>query len=466
MGASFTNCHVRTSDKARCSKAVAELASARALVTETKKGWITVYDEASERQDIAELERIAKGLSRKLATDVLAFLLHDSDVFVYQAYREGKLADRFNSCPDYFGGATAAERKKWTGNFRKLLPLAPAGVSVERIERALGKKAPFQEETVAAFARLMGIDAGRACTGFCYVERTPHKYQVVHGRGHSPQAAELIDRVEKGDLAKVRELLSIGVSPNLKSHLGESLLATAIRFHKKEIAFALIDAGADLFTPPETNAVWSASAHGEREILGRLLESPSSKELQACLPTSLVTSVQVGYADIVADLLKAGANPNGSGKSGLTPLMMACFRGLEVVWETVFGREIPSGPGQKRTDWAAIVKILLESGAEVNTQASNGVTALMLARTTGQKEIVEILEKAGADPTLKPTGTDFEHLVKKFRAKTLPGPGPSQDAHSVNAAPAGLPSKLHLDPKVREAMLQILNKCKPKNSEN
>jgi ankyrin repeat protein len=451
MGASFTNCHVCTSDTARCAKAASALVSARALLTEPKKDWITVYDEASETQDIAELQRVAKGFSQKLATDVLAFLLHDSDVFVYLAYRKGKLVDRFNSRPDYFGEVTATERKKWAGNFKKLLPLAPAGVTVERIERVLGKKALFQEQMVAAFSRLMGIDAARARTGFRYLERAPNKFQLVHGHGHSPQAAELIRRVEKGDVEEVRELLARGVSPNLKSHLGEPLLTTAIRFHKRDIAFALIDAGADLFTPPEVNAVWAAAAHGEREVLGKILES-SPPQLRACLPAALANAVQMGHAEIVADLLKAGANPNVSSKSGLTPLMTACFRGTEVIWETVFGTEI--APGQKKRDWAATVTTLLNSGADVNTQASNGITAFVLAHTTGQKEIVKILKKAGADPTLKPSGPEFEKLVEKFKPKV-----------QENAAPPSLPSKAHLDPRVREVMLQFMKKCKPKNSE-
>ncbi|MGA2415629.1 MAG: ankyrin repeat domain-containing protein [Candidatus Sulfotelmatobacter sp.] len=461
MGASFTNCHVRTSNKAGCVKALAALASKRALVTDPKKGWITVYDEESERQDIAEVQRMAKGLSEKLATDVLAFLLHDSDVFVFFAYREGTLVYRFNSSPDYFGPATAAQRKKWAGNFRKLRPQLPAGVSWERIERTLARKELFQEKTVAAFARLMGIDAARARTGFCHLDQAPHKLQVVHGRGHSPEAAELIKRAEKGDVEKVRALLSRGVSPNLKSRFGESLLASAIRSHKKEIAFALMDAGADFFAPPEANAIWAAAAHGEREVLARLLQSPS-RQLQACLPRALASALQMGHAGIVADLLKAGADPNGSGKSGFTPLMSACFRGLEVVWESVFGREIPSGQGK---NWTAIVKALLDAGADVNAQASNGVTALTMARATGQKEIVELLEKAGADPTRKPPAAEFEPWLETFREKAGQDSAPSLAERSANTTAANFPSKVHLDPKVRTAMLQILDRCKPKDSE-
>jgi len=414
MGSSFTNCHVRCPEATRCATAVGELTRRRAILTSPKKRWITVYDEACESQNIAELARFAKGLSSKLSTDVITFLLHDSDVFIYQAYRKGRLVDQFNSRPDYFGEISAAEQKQWAGNFKKLLPLAPAGVTVEKIAKVLGKKHLFQEQLVAAFARLMGIDAKRACTGFGYLEQSSHKFRMVHGRGHSPEAAALIKSVDRGDLEKVHLLLSKGVSPDVKSRMGESLLASAIRFNKREIAFALLDAGADPFSPQETNAIWAAAAHGQREVLARLLQLPSPK-LQACFPSALTSAVQMGHAEIAGDLLKAGANPNTANKDGFTLLMTACFRGLEVIWEITFGREIPSRPGEKARDWTAIVTALVNAGADVNARAGNGMTALMLAQLTGQKEIVDILERAGADAAVTPSHAEIERLMDAYR---------------------------------------------------
>lgn len=454
MGSSFTNCHVRTSDANQCAKAASGLIRTRALLTESKKGWITLYDETSESQDIAELARIAKGLSAKLATDVLTILLHDSDVFVYQAYRSGKLTDQFKSRPDYFGEVSNTERKKWAGNFEKLLPLASAGVSVEKIRRVLGREAVLQEELVAAFARLMGIDAARAGTGFRYVQQSPHKLRLVYGRGHSALDAALIESVDQGDLERVRALLTQGISANLKSRFGESLLSSAIRFHKKEIAFALIDAGADPFLTAETNAIWAAAAHGEREILARLLESPS-QDLRAGLPSALTSAVRGGHVEIVRDLLDAGADPNASGGDPLTPLMSACFRGTEVIWEMMVGREIPVRSGQPKKEWLAIVKALLDAGANVDARTSSGVTALMLARSTTLQDVVEALENAGADPALKPSGPEFEKLVQAFRAKTKDNTEPGQPA--ANPAPGVVPRKGHLDPKFRDIFLQLTN---------
>ncbi|PYU14532.1 MAG: hypothetical protein DMG37_07200 [Acidobacteria bacterium] len=48
MGAFFTNCNVRTKDKAKCAQLLASSINSRALMTDPKNGWITVYDEGCE----------------------------------------------------------------------------------------------------------------------------------------------------------------------------------------------------------------------------------------------------------------------------------------------------------------------------------------------------------------------------------------------------------------------------------
>jgi len=50
------------------------------------------------------------------------------------------------------------------------------------------------------------------------------------------------------------------------------------------------------------------------------------------------------------------------------------------------------GEGQTET-----VRVLLDAGADVNAKTEMGVTALTIATQTGHPEIVELLQKAGAE---------------------------------------------------------------------
>src|SRR5580700_7770007 len=116
MGAFFANYHVRKADAAACAKALTTLISSRALVTDSKNGWTTVYDERSDSQNIEILRGLAKGLSSKLKTAVTAMMVHDSDLFVYLIYEHGELIDQFDSKPDYFGPVSEAQKKEWRGD--------------------------------------------------------------------------------------------------------------------------------------------------------------------------------------------------------------------------------------------------------------------------------------------------------------------------------------------------------------
>src|SRR5258708_5159051 len=102
MGSFLTNYQVRSDSASAVREALAGLVQSRAYVSPPKDGWVTVYDEASDHQDDVTLRRMALGLSERLKTSVLCFLVHDSDVMVYWLCRDGTLVDEFNSDPDYF----------------------------------------------------------------------------------------------------------------------------------------------------------------------------------------------------------------------------------------------------------------------------------------------------------------------------------------------------------------------------
>jgi ankyrin repeat protein len=78
-------------------------------------------------------------------------------------------------------------------------------------------------------------------------------------------------------------------------------------------------------------------------------------------------------------LVKAGADPNKKYLiSKSTPLILAIEQ------------------ERKGFDHAAYVKALLDNGADVNLKNDRGVSPLQAAKARGNKDVIALLEKAGA----------------------------------------------------------------------
>jgi ankyrin repeat protein len=404
MGAFFTNCHVRTSDKSSCVKALKGIVRSRAMITDAKNGWITVYDEGSESQDIEELRRLGQGLSARLKTAVFCFMVHDSDIFVYLLYDKGKFVDQFDSHPDYFGPITAERRKEWAGTFGRLVKFAKRGTTAEKIGKVLAKPQTVEEKRTAQFAALMGIDQGRACVGFKYAQETANSYQILYGRGYSTSQAELVEAVAKRDVSAVRALLGKGVSPNQMDKLGIPILVSAIRYEALEVAESLVAAGADVFAEGKMkgDALWIASAEGHRKILELLLRSAKGDaRLPKSLEVAFASAALYGHLEIVRLLLESGADVNKADEKGNTPLMFASIRGVEGEYERRTQRSLLQRPDRPKTDWPKIVETLLQAGANPNLQTKDGISALMGAAARGLEEICILLIRGGADVNLK-----------------------------------------------------------------
>jgi ankyrin repeat protein len=86
-------------------------------------------------------------------------------------------------------------------------------------------------------------------------------------------------------------------------------------------------------------------------------------------------AAQNGDLDQLKALLEAGARPDYTNSSGVTPLMVA------------------AGLGN-----TGIAKALLDRGADENAKTPGGYTPLMAAALNGQKEMVQLLMARGADP--------------------------------------------------------------------
>jgi hypothetical protein len=94
--------------------------------------------------------------------------------------------------------------------------------------------------------------------------------------------------------------------------------------------------------------------------------------------TALLGAAAQGYPQVVALLLKAGADPDIGNVEGVTPLMYGVRYG-----------NLP------------ICELLLEYGATVNTRDVYGETALMLASRDGYFEVVRLLLSNGANSAIR-----------------------------------------------------------------
>lgn len=133
----------------------------------------------------------------------------------------------------------------------------------------------------------------------------------------------------------------------------------------------------------------------------------------------LVKFVKAGDVAEVVRLLQAGADVNARDEESATLLMQAAYagnlamvkslieagadvnakdeRGWSAISRAVYNAE------QKR-GFAEVVKVLIDSGADIEAAISYGVRPLMLAAGYGETAVVEALLKAGADVLAKNEG--------------------------------------------------------------
>lgn len=128
---------------------------------------------------------------------------------------------------------------------------------------------------------------------------------------------------------------------------------------------------------------------------------------------ALAVAIQHG-ATRVADFLarQNAVDVNARNRAGETPLMMAAIKGdLALARRLIVAREAEvNQPGWTALHYAAsskspasadMVHLLLEHHAYIDAESPNRTTPLMMASQYGREEIVSLLLKAGADPTLR-----------------------------------------------------------------
>ena len=184
---------------------------------------------------------------------------------------------------------------------------------------------------------------------------------------------EFLEAVTKGDRARVRELLA--QDPSLierKSESGVSAVLLSVYYQKPEIAHDLVASGARI-------EIFEAAALGDavraRELLQQDPGLANAFAVDGFQPLGLASFFR--QPALVSLLLDAGAEVNSASRNSQRVM------------------PLHSSVASHSLD---ITRVLLEHGADVNAVQQAGYTPLLEAAQAGELEILDLLLQYGADP--------------------------------------------------------------------
>lgn len=193
---------------------------------------------------------------------------------------------------------------------------------------------------------------------------------------------KLIQAAEQGDTTTVLQLLAAGAQINSRDERGRTAVMAATHGNRVATVQALIAAGADINLQDNRldNPFLYAGAEGLLEILKLTIDAGASTKLTNRFGgTALIPACERGHVEVVTELL--------------TRTDVAVDHVNNLGWTALLEAIILSDGGPRHV---AVVRLLIEAGADVNLADSQGVTPLAHAQQRGFTEISELLRKAGA----------------------------------------------------------------------
>ena len=187
-----------------------------------------------------------------------------------------------------------------------------------------------------------------------------------------------------GHLHIVKRLLELKADVNAtsyNSYMGRTALQAAAEIGHLEIVARLLEEKADVNAAPSEHsgrtALQAAAEKGHLAIVTRLVEEKAEVNAAPCKHfgiTALQGAAEFDHTDIVRKLLRRGADINFTRKGVVvaTALHIAARNGN-----------------------FAIVHLLIESGANIDIKGKDGTTALMLAETYANEDVIKALRDAG-----------------------------------------------------------------------
>ena len=231
----------------------------------------------------------------------------------------------------------------------------------------------------------------------------------------------LLIAARTGNAAAIKELLDHGASPAATEKKGQTALMWAAAEGNVEAADALINASVD---PNATSsagftAMMFAARDGRIDVVRRLIaagvdvniaiEAKRAGERSARNGTSaLIFAVESGHYELAMALVAAGADPNDQ-RNGFTPLHVLTWVRKPNSGDDPSGDPPPRGSGNL-TD-VQFVRAIVTAGADVNAKLESGeggravltprgATPMLYAARTADVALMKLLIELGADPAL------------------------------------------------------------------
>jgi ankyrin repeat protein len=185
-----------------------------------------------------------------------------------------------------------------------------------------------------------------------------------------------------GNVAEIERLLAAGADREARDGNGRTPLHVAVYRKQREAARLLLAKGANAnaLDRQRYDVVTIAAVADDVPTLRLVLEGGASPK-NVTSPydgTALIAAAHLGHVEVVQVLIKAGAPLDHVNNLTWTALM----------------ESIVLGDGGKRH--TETLRALVQAGANVNIPDRSGITPLAHARGRGYKEMVAILEQAGA----------------------------------------------------------------------
>lgn len=230
----------------------------------------------------------------------------------------------------------------------------------------------------------------------------------VYNQG-SYRCSALIAASSKGHEKVIQILLDWDADVNALGGFFGTALMTASVYGYDEIVRTLLDKGADVNakSEPYNTALVAASARGHEKVVQILLDRGIDVNAEGGSHTSAIIAASLhGHNEIVRKLLDKGADANAKVEAHNPALSAALAKSNEGYVPRLLGGVDDDGRYDydtallraSRLGLDDIVKMLLHTGADVNTQGVYGDESVLTnASSSGHENIVRMLLVWGAD---------------------------------------------------------------------